>query len=367
MTADVIVIGGGIHGCAVAWELALRGRSVTVLERSVPGAEASSAAGGILGPNLEAGPAPTPFDAFATYSMVLYPEWVARLEEQSGVSVGFDRCGGMLTTFRPDGLAELQAHGEQISGRGVPAYWKSASELRELEPALGEALGGIHFPNEAQIEPRALMRALPIAARRAGAEFVTDTVHGIESGPGGIEVQCAGGARTAPSVVLAAGAWSATMPGVGLPADSVKPARGQMISLRLPEPPCRAIVFSDRGYIVPRRDGRVLTGSTLEFVGFRKAVTASGLREMLDLGMEIAPAMAEAELIESWSGFRPYTDDHLPILGRGGPDGLWLSTGHYRNGILLAPGSAMALADEITGGEAAVDLAPFSPERLRAS
>lgn len=367
MSSDVIVIGGGIHGCAVAWELSRRGRDVTVLERSVPGAEASSAAGGILGPNLEAGPEPTAFDALAAYSMSLYPEWVAALEEQTGVQVGFDRCGGLLTTFRPDRVAALRTQAERLVARGVPAQWRTAAELREQEPGLGEALGGIHYPTEAQVEPRALMRALPIAARRAGATFVTDTVRGIESGPGGLEIQCAGGARQVPSVVLAAGAWSTTMAGVGLPADAVKPARGQMLSLRLPEPPLRSVVFSNRGYVVPRRDGRVLCGSTLEFVGFRKAVTAAGLREMLDLGLEITPGLAEAELCDSWSGFRPYTDDHLPILGAAGPAGLWLSTGHYRNGILLAPGSAMALADEITGGEAAVDLRPFAAERLKAS
>jgi len=364
---DVVVIGGGIHGCAVAWELALRGREVTVLERSVPGAEASSAAGGILGANLEAGAEPTAFDALATYSMALYPDWVARLEEASGVRVGFHRCGGLLTTFRPDGLEGLKAHAAGITARDVPARWCSAEELRELEPGIGEALGGIHYPGEAQVEPHALMRALPIAARKAGVTFVTDTVRGIADGPRGLSVECEGGVREAAQVVVAAGAWSARLPGVGLPADSVRPARGQMLSLQAPEPPCRAIVFSDRGYIVPRPDGRVLCGSTLEFVGFCKAVTASGMREMLDLGIEIAPVLATAELVETWSGLRPYTDDHLPILGAAARDGVWLSTGHYRNGILLAPGSATALADEMTGGQSAVSLEAFAPERLEAS
>jgi glycine oxidase len=367
MTPPVVVIGGGIHGCAVAWELALRGREVTVLERSVPGAEASSAAGGILGPNLEAGAVPTAFDALASYSMALYPEWVARLEEQSGVRVGFDRCGGILAAFDPARAAALQERAEGLAGRGVPARWCSSQELHELEPGLGEAVGGIHFPHEAQVEPRALMRALPIAARRSGVTFVMDTVHGLSSGPGGLVVECAGGARAASTVVLAAGAWSATIPGVGLASDAVRPARGQMLSLRLPEPPCGAVVFSERGYVVPRRDGRILCGSTLEFVGFRKGVTAAGVWEMLDLGLQILPGLGEAELTDSWSGFRPYTDDHLPLLGAGVREGLWLTTGHYRNGILLAPGSAAALADEITGGEAAVDLAPFAPGRFRAS
>ncbi len=357
---DVLVVGGGIHGCAVARELARRGREVVVLEKSVPGAEASSAAGGILGPNLEAGEAPPEFLAFAGYSMALYGDWVAALEEESGVRVGFDRCGGLLACFDPAALDGLKEHAAAVAAMGIPATWRSGESLREEFGGLGEVLGGVWFPNEAQIEPRPLMRALSIAARRAGVTFVTDTVQRV--GTGGVD--CAGGSHAAPHVVVAAGAWSTTLPGVGLPPAAVRPARGQMLELRLVEPPCRPVVFSERGYVVPRRDGRVLCGSTLEFTGFRKAVTAGGVREILDLGMEIVPALRDAELTDRWSGFRPYTDDHLPILGPGAADGLWLSTGHYRNGILLAPGSAVALADLICGDEPAVDLGPFSAERF---
>jgi len=358
--ADVLIVGGGIHGCALARELALRGREVVVLERSVPGAEASSAAGGILGPHLEAKHGPE-FLSLGRYSLELYPEWVSQIEEESGQEVGFTRCGGLQLCFDANGLKGLQEQAEQMASAGLPARWLTAEACRALEPNLGDVLGGIHFPQEAQVSPRRLMAALTVAARKAGATFVSDSVLSVDENNG--TVRCASGERQAQQVVLAAGAWTATLPGTGLSADTVSPARGQMLELQCDLPPASSILFSERGYAIPRSDGSLLIGSTLEFVGFEKAVTVAGLRNIFTTGTQLLPCLEEARLSDSWSGFRPWTPDHLPLLGVS-RNGLWFSTGHYRNGILLAPASARLLADSMTGEAPAVPMSPFSPTRF---
>jgi len=237
-----------------------------------------------------------------------------------------------------------------------------ADEAVRLEPNLGEVLGAIHFPDEAQVHPPSLMEALTLSARRAGAHFVRDTVLSIEHEPLG--VRCSSGLRRATAVVVAAGAWSATLPGSGLQSAAVQPARGQMLLLKASEPPCRSVIFSETGYVVPRTGGHVLVGSTLEFEGFHKAVTAAGVQDILQTALEILPSLAEATVEDAWSGFRPWTPDLLPILGPSVHEGLWLTTGHYRNGILLAPASARLLADSLTGVEPPLPTEPFSPARL---
>jgi glycine oxidase len=358
---DVLVVGGGIHGCALARELALRGRDVLVLERSVPGAEASSAAGGILGPHLEASHGKE-FLSLGRYSLSLYADWAAQLEAESGQSVGFVRCGGLRLCFDPQRLESLKSEAAEMAAAGLPAAWIDARSCRELEPNLGDALGGIHCPEEAQVAPRLLMAALSLAARKAGVRFVTDTVLGLEEDGRG--VRCASGLRRAHQVVLAAGAWTTGLPGVDLDCETVLPARGQMLQLQCEAPPASAILFSERGYAVPRGDGSVLIGSTLEFVGFEKAVTVAGARNILETGLQLLPCLAEARMSDSWSGFRPWTPDHLPLLGAAPREGLFFSTGHYRNGILLAPASAQLLADSMEGLEPRVAMAPFAPGRF---
>jgi glycine oxidase len=360
---DVLIVGGGIHGCALARELALRGREVLVLERSVPGAEASSAAGGILGPHLEAEHGPE-FLRLGRYSLALYPEWVAQLEAESGLDVGFVRCGGLRGCFKEEGLRGLRGQAQQMAEAGLPARWLSPEACLELEPNLGAVLGGIHFPEEAQVDPRRLMAALTVAAAKAGVTFVSDTVLALDEDK--LRVHCASGPRRAKQVVLAAGAWTTTLPGTGLSSSCISPARGQMLALQCEQPLAKAVLFSERGYVVPRTDGSVLVGSTLEFVGFEKAVTLGGIRDITETGLQLLPNLNAARLSDAWSGFRPWTSDHLPLLGAAARDGLWLSAGHYRNGILLAPASARLLADSMTGEAPALPLGPFSPARFAA-
>ncbi|HCP47422.1 MAG: glycine oxidase ThiO [Alphaproteobacteria bacterium] len=359
---DLLVIGGGIHGCAIAHEVASStGRQVVVLEKSVPGAEASGAAAGILGPHLECDE-PGPFLDLCRHSLALYPEWVQRLEADSGHDLEFSPCGGVLVALNSAERDRLQTQAILMADSGLPGTWLNADSLRRAEPEIGPNLGGLSLPEEAQVDPKKVMGALAVAARKAGVSFEQDTVTHISGGP---TVQVRAQRRTyhAKQLVVAAGAWAATLPGIGLSETAVVPARGQIVLLGAAVPPTRTILFSHRGYVVPRADGRVLCGSTLEFEGFQKAVTANGVSKILDLATELLPQLATAELLDAWSGFRPYTEDHMPLLGHSGREGIWLATGHYRNGILLAPATAKIMAALLSGESPSTPVDAFDPRR----
>jgi glycine oxidase len=365
-----VIIGGGVMGCAAACELARRGVKVTVLERSVPGAEASSAAAGILGAQVEAHH-PGPVTCLSLLSLELYPALVKDLERVSGVSVGYRRSGVLKVAYTTADVAKLE--------RSLAWQRKAKLELRRLnrrelsqrEPALSDALaGGIWFEHDATLDPRALLAALRITAEKRGAEFKSGTLvkRIAQEGARAVGVELDDGSLVPGShVVLAAGSWTGMVAHEGSPMPRVMPARGQIVELKTSRPPLEAIVFGPDCYVVPRADGRVLVGSTLEFVGFRREVTAGAVAKLLAAAIKLAPVLADAELMGSWSSFRPYTDDQLPLLGPSATQGLILMSGHYRNGILLAPISAQIVADCVTGKPPRVDLGPFSPNRRATS
>lgn len=364
MQADVVVVGAGLQGCGVAMRLAQAGRSVLVLERSVPGAEASSAAGGILSPGVEAEPGP--FHDLCTSSLDRFPAFAAEVERLSGMWVGY-RAAGTLEVALDDRVAQVLAgRAVQLERAGVAVEPLDGEAARRLEPALApQARGALYFPGEASVDPRLLGRALHLAAARAGARFVGGTVRGIvESGGRVSGVDHESGRIAAPAVVLAAGAWSMQVAGNALPPGAVRPVRGQIAVLDTRPPLLTRVIFSDKGYVVPRPDGRILCGATMEEAGFERSVTAGGLLHALSLAVEIAPALAAAPVVESWSNFRPATPDGLPILGRGAVEGLFYAAGHYRNGVLLAPITADTVADAVLGRASPVDLSPFGPRRL---
>jgi glycine oxidase len=365
MRADVVVVGAGVQGSSVALRLAQAGRKVIVLERAIPGAEASSAAGGILSPGVEA-VEPGPFYALCRASLERYPDFAREVEALSGMSVGL-RGGGTLEVALDDDHAKiLAARAEKILRHGLPVEVLDDLALHRIEPAVSrEARGALHFPDEASLDPRLLGRAVYVAAARAGATFLTGQVHRIVTEGGrAAGVEHAAGRIEADTVVLAAGSWSLQVEGHGLPPGSVRPVRGQIALLDTRPPLLSRVVFSGHGYVVPRADGRVLCGSTMEEVGFEKAVTAGGLRHVLDVAIGIAPALEQAPVVETWSNFRPASPDGAPILGAGAVPGLLYATGHTRNGILLTPVTADAIAAAALGRPPPVDLAPFSPARL---
>lgn len=367
MRTDVVVVGAGIQGASVALRLAQAGRDVVVLERSIPGAEASSAAGGILSPGVEA-IEPGPFYALCRASLARYPEFVREVEARSGIAVGYRALGTLEVALDDDHARLLAGRAEKLERSGLPVQVLDEAAVRALEPGVSaEARGALFFADEASLDPRLLARATYVAAARAGARFVTGEVRRIRTEGGrAAGVDHAAGRIDAGAVVLAAGSWSLLVEGHGLPPGAVRPVRGQIAVVDTRPPLLSRVVFSGNGYVVPRPDGRILCGSTMEDVGWEKAVTAGGLRHVLGVAIEIAPALAQAPVVETWSNFRPASPDGEPILGEGTIPGLFYATGHTRNGILLAPITADAIAAAVTGTAAPIDLSPFSPARLGA-
>jgi len=367
MDTDVVVIGAGVQGCAVALRLAQAGRRVLLLERSVPGAEASSASGGILSPGVEA-EEPGPFYDLCAASLERWGDFARELERLTGVSVGH-RTGGTLEAAFDDATARVLAgRAEQLARHGVAVEVLDGDGARALEPGLSPAArGALWFRGESSVDPRPLARALSVAAHLAGATFLSGTVKRIlHEGGRAAGVEHDRGRIEAGAVVLAAGSWSPLVAGSGLPPGAVRPVRGQIALLDTRPPLLSRVVFSHRGYLVPRADGRVLCGSTMEEVGYERAVTAGGLRAVLDLTIEIAPALAGAALLETWCNFRPASPDGWPVLGASSIPGLFYATGHTRNGILLCPVTADAVSAAILGRPPPVDLAPFGVSRIGA-
>jgi glycine oxidase len=348
--ADVLIVGGGVMGCAAAYRLALAGRRVTVLERSVPGAEASSAAAGILGARVEAHH-PGPLADLFKASSALYPALSKELARTTGIDIEYRECGVLRVAFS---ARELRAKAAEVRFQRGEVKLLSKRGLAELEPGLSPKLaGGLFFAGDARVDPKRLLTALHIAARQAGAEFRSgayvkrvltdgDRVRGVALDDGRELLSNV--------VVLAAGSWTTLVEGSGLPSGKVIPARGQ-------------IVFGPSAYLVPRDDGRVLIGSTLEFVGYRRDVTAEAARNLLDAAIAIAPELGAASLSGAWSNFRPYTEDQHPLIGPTRIKGLLLATGHFRNGILLAPVTAEIIHALVLGKTPKVKLFPFDPER----
>jgi len=368
-SADCIVIGGGVVGCAAALRLAQAGVRTVVLERAIPGAEASSAAAGILAAQEEA-EGPGPLVDLCMASRRLFAALAAELREVTGIDVGHRETGLLSACFAEADRARLERRYAWQVQAGWNLAWLDRAEALRREPALAPGvIAALSFPDDGQLEPRAYGRALSLAAAAAGAEFLSGAYVRrvlVEGGRvTGVEVE---GERVAASrVVIAAGSWSVLVEGAGLPPRSVRPMRGQIAQLETRPPAVHGTIISPAGgYIVGRADGRVLAGSTMELVGFDKRVTAGGLRHVLDVAIGLAPGLADAPVTDTWANFRPVTEDGLPLIGRGGIDGLILETGHFRNGILLSPITGEIVRDLVMGGESRWDLAAFSPARVGA-
>jgi glycine oxidase len=364
---NVVIVGGGIMGMSVATELAGRGVDVTVLEKSVPGAEASSAAAGMLAPQLES-TGPGPMLDLCLESRARYAAWARRIQELSGVDVGYRECG----------LLEIALDQTEHARFVATAQWQRAAGLRcevldggatvRLEPALagGRAIaGGLLLPDDHQIDPPKLMRALPIAAAKVGAKFRSGQVHGIvEKGGRAVGVDVDSDRLEADAVVVAAGSWSSLVAGARIDPRAVRPVRGQMVELHTRLPVTQRVLFGGGVYLVPRADGRLVAGSTMEHAGFDKRVTAAGLGRILNGAVALCPALEKAEVHATWAGLRPWTEDDLPILGEGPLPGLLLATGHFRNGILLAPITALLISQLLHAQATEVDMTPFRYARF---
>jgi glycine oxidase len=359
---DVVVVGAGVLGCATAFELGRRGARVLVLERSVPGAEASSAAAGMLGAQVEAH-APGPFAELCLASRARFGAWASALRESTGIDIEHRACGILKVAFDEREARELDAHATWQRDLGRRAISVSPAEACAIEPNLApEVVAAVHYPDDGRVDPPRLLRALRIAAERAGAKFRSGAIVSrvVVEGGRAIGVELDGTERIAAgNVVVAAGSWTNLVGGTPLPPGSVRPARGQVVELLLPAPIQRGIVWGPGAYLSPRDDGRVLVGATLEFVGFERAVTAGAVRTLLAAASRLVPALDRAEWSRAWAAFRPYTEGERPFIGRSSVERLWLAAGHFRNGILLSPITAEIVASRVLGTPPPVDPTPF--------
>ena len=362
---DCVILGGGIIGCALAEELAQAGQRVVVVERGRIGAEASSAAAGILAAQMDL-EKPGAFFELCQAARRMYPAWVKHLEHRSGVSVGFRVDGIVYLAMNAREAQTMEHRAHWQSKHGVKVERWSGRQLRTHEPNVdGRVVRGFYFPSEAQVDNVLLMQALAISCRNAGVDVREHTrvrrllirrqrIRGIETDRGQL---------LAPVVVNCLGSW-ASMGGrfpIHLP---VQPARGQILVFRGPTRLFRHVVMSDHAYLVQRRDGRLLVGSTVEFAGFEKALTVEGMHHILSGVRQMSSALNRCTFLEAWAGFRPFTKDRLPILGKTSIDGLYVATGHFRHGILLAPITATLMTELILHARASVDLSPFAPTRF---
>jgi glycine oxidase len=369
---DVAIVGAGAIGVSIAVELAADRLRVVVLERQQPGQEASWAAAGMLSPAPDS-PRDIPLVPLGKKSLGLYPQFVAAVEETSGRSASYLRDGAIEIFLSPQGEGERDRKVAEYRRLGLAAEAISLNEARGREQSLTpDARAALWLPEEATVEPRLLMGALLAAAQNSGVVIRSDCpVTRVTCERNRCLGVIAGGERIdAAHVVVAAGCFSGDVAnGTGHLARLLptRPVRGQMLALRHEGFTLSRVLRCERGYLVPRRDGRIVAGSTKEEAGFEKRVTAAGIGKLLERAIELCPALADAEIVETWSGLRPGTPDDLPILGPTDVEGLWIATGHYRNGILLTPVTARLIRDWIVRGRADLegfDEKTFSPLRF---
>lgn len=340
-TWDVIIAGGGIIGLSLALELRQRGAEVLVLDRGEPGREASSAAAGML---AAADPATLPeLRPFATESARLYPGFVQQLQNDSGITVDFRRQGTIV-------LSE--------SSEAPPEHTRlSVQQLKQLEPALGLGRRFVFFLQEASVDPDLLCRAAVRAAQAKGVEVHAHAaVQRMVPQAGNVEVTANAQRFMATTAVNCQGTWA------GAP---VRPRKGQMCYLRPQNPGLLSrVVRADKVYLVPRSSGKILAGATVEDAGFDKTVDLEVINHLHHQAAALISELAAAPVAESWAGLRPGTPDDLPIMGEIETPGVMISSGHFRNGILLAPAAAKAMADLIMGKTPKIDISAFSPARF---
>jgi glycine oxidase len=365
---DVAIAGAGLIGGSIALELARAGLSVGVFDRQEPGQESSWAGAGILSPAPESA-SMIPLVPLAKASIAIYADFVRMVEEISGQSAGYRPKGTLQAIFSRDAREELSTVVALHHGLGLRAEALSAADARELEPSLSDELeAAVLRPDEASVDNRALTQAVLEAARRSGVQFFSGAAVEAIWREGG---RCAGlqlknEKIEAQSTVIAAGCFSASIEGAAAYAP-VRPAKGQMVSLRADDLKIERVLWSEKIYLVPRNDGRILAGATVEYVGFERGLTAGGLEKVLAGAIELSPGLAAARVEETWAGLRPDSPDHLPILGPTDVDGLLIATGHFRGGILLAPITAKLVREWVTLQNVSVNWDRFSPMRFQSA
>jgi glycine oxidase len=368
---NVAIIGAGVIGLGIAWRLAMRGVPVAVFDKGACGAGASHAAAGMLAACAEAEPGEEALVTLGRASQARWPAFAAELKEASGVDVGLRPEGTLVIALTSDDQARLSHQLVFQQKLGLPLQWITAAETRRREPHLaGKLAGAVFSPEDTQVDNRKLAAALRIAAEAAGAGISEhQAVKTISNDAGRVDgIVLADGRKVAADVVvLAAGAWSRSIEGLAPELrPPVRPIKGQMLALRMdPTAPLLThVVWAPGAYLVPRLDGRLLVGATVEEKGYDTSLTAGGILTLLEAAWRVVPAVEELPIDEMWVGHRPGSRDDAPILGTGLIDGLIYATGHHRNGILLTPITADAIAELVFEGAADPAIRPFSIERF---
>lgn len=377
-TYDAVVVGAGVIGLAVAWAAARRGLRICVIERNRPGAGASGVAAGMLAPVGEASFGEGDLLALNLASHSLWPGFASTLEEFSGAETGYLPLGALHVALDGGEESELRRSGDLHDRLGLESHWLGPDECRELEPGLAPGLvGGLFVPGDAAADPRQLIAALEAALIEAGGDLVlgrTPAASRFDGTAVSLELddgQTVEGSR----LVLAAGAWSAGEEAGWLPEQlraDVRPVKGQILELRAHVPAsdqvATKIVCGERFYAVPRSDGTLALGATVEEKGFDSEITAGAVHELLREGYRALPDIAELQFVGASSGLRPTTPDNAPLIGASSIEPkLIYATGHFRNGILLAPVTGEIVASLLAGETPSLDLDPFGPERFRKS
>lgn len=356
MSKSIVIVGAGIIGCAVARELAVRGVACTVIDDRPVGGGATRASAGMLAPYVEAHEGGPLLD-LAIRSLDLYPTWIPSVRRESNVEIDFGLIGTLEVALTAERAAEIRRTGRRHGG------WLEPADVAHTYPQLRPTTGALSNEDHGYVDAPQLANALARAAAGAGATFEHARVLAISRETSGLRVTTTIGPREATEVVLAAGAWTNAIEGVRTP--PLRPVRGQLLQLAWPGWPLPTIIWGPDCYVVPRMDGSVLVGATVEEVGFDERTTEEGIRRLRDAAADLLPVTKDSRLIEARVGLRPATPDELPVIG---PDpavaGLFHASGHYRNGVLLAPITAQLMADLIVDGKRDEALESFTPGRF---
>lgn len=366
---NTIIIGGGIIGLSVGWQLLKKGVQVEILEREKQGGLTSYVSAGMLAPQAEMGFEEIDLFNYCRYSLDLYPKLIEELKTDTGIDVILDRCGAIMTAFDRDDNERLRRLYDFREKVGLPVQWITGSEAREIEPYLSpKCVSAIWIPDDAQVDHRKLLEALKAAFISLGGKYYEEhNVEKINIDAGRVKsILVHGKDVAAEKIIVCAGSWSKLIG--GLPENvqpPVRPVKGQIISLRQDES-CQVkhAIRSPDVYILPKPDGRLLVGATVEEMGYDLHPTAGEIYRLLERGWETVPSIYDLKILALEVGLRPGSRDHMPIIGGCDIKGLYFATGHYRNGILLTPATAYDLSEHITTGNIPEQMGHFNISRF---